>query len=208
MYISARERKVIQLLLEARHDLPVKQVAEILDVSSRTVHRDLKGIEKILRVHDLTLQKKAGSGLAILGKVEDQEELKQSIFEQESLDYTPEERQVLILSRLLEAKEPVKLLTFAHELGVTVATISHDLDKIEEVLGEFQLHLIRKRGYGVEVQGEEANIREAIRYIIMQHMDEHDFLQLLRDNIQSDSPMLDSVSDHLLGLVNKEKITL
>ncbi|MGI8314858.1 BglG family transcription antiterminator [Halobacillus mangrovi] len=208
MYISARERKVIQMLLEAHQDLPVKEVADALDVSTRTVHRDLKGVESILSNHGLTLQKKSGSGLAILGKEEDQEALKAAIYDHDLLDYTPEERQVLILSRLLEVKEPVKLLTFANELGVTVATTSHDLDKIEEVLDSFQLQLIRKRGYGVEVQGEETNIREAIRFIIMQHMDEHDFLRLLRNNIQADSPMLDSVSDHLLGLVNKEKISL
>ncbi|ARI78350.1 BglG family transcription antiterminator [Halobacillus mangrovi] len=208
MYISARERKVIELLLEAYQDLPVKEVADALDVSTRTVHRDLKGVESILSNHGLTLQKKSGSGLAILGNEEDQEALKAAIYDHDLLDYTPEERQVLILSRLLDAKEPVKLLTFANELGVTVATISHDLDKIEEVLDSFQLQLIRKRGYGVEVQGEETNIREAIRFIIMQHMDEHDFLRLLQNNIQADSPMLDSVSDHLLGLVNKEKISL
>ncbi|WP_281975024.1 BglG family transcription antiterminator [Halobacillus litoralis] len=208
MYISARERKVIQLLLEARQDITVKEVADLLDVSTRTVHRDLKGVESILSKHGLKLQKKSGSGLAILGNREDEDALKSSIYGHDLLDYTPEERQVLILSRLLEAKEPVKLLTFANELGVTVATISHDLDKIEDVLKDFQLYLLRKRGYGVEVQGEEANIREAIRFIIMQRMDEHDFLRLLRDNVQAGSPMLDSVSDHLLGLVNKEKISL
>ncbi len=208
MYVSARERKVIDLLLQSQDDLPIKQIADLLEVSSRTVHRDLKGIEEVLESHQLTLQKKTGSGLAILGNDENRHQLRRSISDQKALDYTPEERQVLILSRLLDSSEPVKLLTFASELGVTAATISHDLDKIENDITGYQLELIRKRGYGVEIQGDESNIRDAISHLIMHHLDELDFLKLLRDHIQGPaSPTLDSVSDHLLGLVNKETIT-
>nr|WP_256522444.1 BglG family transcription antiterminator [Halobacillus sp. A5] len=113
----------------------------------------------------------------------------------------------MILSRLLEAREPVKLLSLANELGVTVATISNDLDKIEEELSGFHLTLIRKRGYGVEVQGEEVKIREAIGFLIMRHMDELELLNILRENIGGTaSSTVDTVSDQLLGLVDKEKL--
>ncbi|UOQ43818.1 BglG family transcription antiterminator [Halobacillus salinarum] len=207
MYIPARERKVIELLLESQYDVPIKQIADKLDVSARTVHRDLKGVEQVLETHGLTLKKKTGSGLAIIGSEEDRNHLKEAISDQRAVDYTPEERHVLILSRLLEAREPVKLMTLGTELGVTVATISHDLDKIEEDLTGFQLDLVRRRGYGVEIQGKEANIREAISYLIMQHLNELDFLKLLREQIQgSSSATVDTVSDHLLGLVNRETI--
>ncbi|MCA1010174.1 BglG family transcription antiterminator [Halobacillus halophilus] len=208
MYVSARERRLIEMLLETSQDLTIKDMAESLDVSARTIHRDLKGVEDVLESHGLSLEKKTGKGIAIFGEEERRRDLKMSINEQNSVDYTPEERHVLILSWLLESQDPVKLMTLSNELGVTVATISHDLDKIEEILVKFQLQLIRKRGYGVEVQGEEGNIREAIQYIIMQHMNEHDFLKMLRENIQSPAaPSLDAVSDHLLGLVDRQNIS-
>ncbi|WP_431800437.1 BglG family transcription antiterminator [Halobacillus andaensis] len=207
MYITGRERKILQLLIDARNELTVKSVADELDVSPRTIHRDLKGIEESLKSYGLTLKKKSGSGLLLQGDQEKRQKLLMEINQQSAIDYTPEERHLMILSRLLEAKEPVKLLSLSNELGVTVATISNDLDKIEGELYGFHLTLIRKRGYGVEIQGEEAKIREAIGFLIMRYMDELDLLNILRENIGgiAESPV-DTVSDQLLGLVDKEKL--
>ncbi|MBH0231189.1 BglG family transcription antiterminator [Halobacillus yeomjeoni] len=209
MYVSARERKLIEMLLSVNHEVPIQDLADELDVSSRTVRRDLKGMGKILNHYGLALEKVSGKGIAILGDESEKLKLKSSIYEQKALDYTPEERSVLILSRLLDSREPVKLLTLANELGVTVATISLDLDKIEEILTEYELSLVRKRGYGVEVKGEEANIRGVLHYVIMNHLKEQDFLKFIRENMETHSfsdKTVDSISDHLLGLVDKEKV--
>ncbi len=206
MFISARERKMLQLLVDSNETVPIKELAESLDVSARTIHRDLQGIEKVLREYGLLLQRQAGKGMAIEGDQASREKLKEAIVSHEAIDYTPEERQVLILSKLLEANEPVKLFSLAAELGVTVATISHDLDRMEERVNDFQLELIRKRGYGVEVKGSESHIREAISLLIMKHMNELDFITLLRENVNDTS--LDQVSEQLLGLVSRENISL
>ncbi|MCP3028884.1 PRD domain-containing protein [Halobacillus sp. A5] len=207
MYITARERKILQQLISAQNEITVKTIADELDVSTRTIHRDLKGVDDALASYGLSLEKKSGSGLVLQGEQEQKRELEREINQQPAIDYTPEERHVMILSRLLEAREPVKLLSLANELGVTVATISNDLDKIEEELSGFHLTLIRKRGYGVEVQGEEVKIREAIGFLIMRHMDELELLNILRENIGGTaSSTVDTVSDQLLGLVDKEKL--
>ncbi|UOQ92546.1 BglG family transcription antiterminator [Halobacillus shinanisalinarum] len=206
MYISARERKMIELLLLSNETVAIKEIAESLDVSTRTVHRDLQGIETLLMGHDLLLKKTAGKGVIVEGEQENRKSLQEAINNQDAVDYTPEERQVLILSKLLEIKQPIKLFALAHDLGVTVATISYDLDKIEQMINDFQLELIRKRGYGVEVKGSESRIREAISSLIMEHMNELDFIKLLRENVQDSS--LDMVSERLLGLVSRDKISL
>lgn len=46
-------------------------------------------------------------------------------------EYSPAERQNIVLSHLLKSQEPIKLLTLAKLLNVTEATISNDLDKLE-----------------------------------------------------------------------------
>ncbi|KGX91206.1 BglG family transcription antiterminator [Pontibacillus marinus] len=210
MYVTGRERKILDMLL-SQQDEPatIKHMAKELDVSTRTVHRDLKSIESLLDEYNLQLEKATEGQLEITGPFESKQAFKLELNQQTTLDYTPEERHVLILSTLLEAREPVKLIALASELGVTVATISHDLDKIEEDLSDFQLTLVRKRGYGVEIEGEESKIREAISYLIMRHMDELDFFSLLRQNIQEKPKnLVDSVSEQLLGLVNKDKLSL
>ncbi|MBM7552241.1 BglG family transcription antiterminator [Thalassobacillus pellis] len=207
MYMTGRERKLLEILLDASQEVSVKNLSEELDVSTRTIHRDMKNVEDILNSYDIQLDKKAGSGFVIAGTDAAMTELRAAIHEQASLDYTPEERHVLLLSRLLEAREPVKLVALANELGVTVATLSNDLDKMEVELSDFHLSLVRKRGYGVEVRGDEAAIREAINHLIMEHMDELDFLTLLREKVNdpAQSP-IDEVSSQLLGMVDKEKL--
>ncbi|MCP3032073.1 BglG family transcription antiterminator [Halobacillus sp. A1] len=209
MYLTGRERKILELLLNSRNEVTVKFIADDLDVSSRTIHRDLKGVEEALEDYGLKLDKKAGSGLVVHGDFALRKSMRLELNQQKTVDYTPEERHVIILSRLLEAREPIKLVSLANELAVTVATVSNDLDKIEEELFGFHLVLIRKRGYGVEIQGEEAKIREAIGFLIMRHMDELDLLNILRESIGNSSlSAVDSVSNQLLGLVDKEKLTI
>ncbi|TGB03950.1 BglG family transcription antiterminator [Halobacillus salinus] len=208
MYVSARERKMIEYLLDARDAVPVKTLAEELGVSSRTIHRDLNGLESTLQDFQVALKKQSGKGIALMGDDKSVASLKEGLRQQGTFDYTPEERKVLILSWLLEAKEPMKIVALAAELGVTVATASHDLDQIENDLLSFDLQLVRRRGYGVEVTGKEVNIREAIQHIMMRHMNDYDFLRLMRQHI-SQSPVQtqwDAVSEHLLGLVSKERI--
>ena len=49
MYISAREKLILDILLDKSEDLTIKDLAEEIDVSPRTIHRDLKGIEELIK---------------------------------------------------------------------------------------------------------------------------------------------------------------
>ncbi|WP_342043536.1 HTH domain-containing protein [Bacillus sp. OTU2372] len=61
MYISARERQILEILLKTTDETTVKDLADLIGVSGRTIHRDLKNIEDILDEYNLTLQKKIRS---------------------------------------------------------------------------------------------------------------------------------------------------
>ncbi|MGY0691415.1 BglG family transcription antiterminator [Virgibacillus sp. FSP13] len=207
LYISGRERKVIELLLNAQKELTVKEIASALDVSERTIHRDLKSIEKIVFDHNLELMKKSGVGLRIIGDSNDKQQLELTLSNAVASDFTPEERRAIVLATLLETKEPIKLFTLANELNVTIATISNDLDHLEEDLANFHLPLIRKRGYGVKVEGDEANKRAAISRLVTTYVDPFDFVSYLKENIQQKSQHpLNTISDRLLGMVNPEML--
>ncbi|MDQ0246868.1 mannitol operon transcriptional antiterminator [Bacillus fengqiuensis] len=209
MYISARERLVLEILLSKNEEITVKDLADEMDVSVRTIHRDLKGVEDTLKEYDLNLVKKSGVGIQIIGEQARVEELKLILFNLSYNEYTPDERQTMILCTLLESTEPVKLIALANELNVTIATISNDLTKLESRLKQFDLSLIRKRGYGVEVTGTETAKRRAMSSIIANHLDEVEFLSLVRENIQRKSAQqTDSISERLLGLVEKKKLLI
>ncbi len=209
MYISARERKILERLLETREDTTVKEIALLLEVSSRTVHRDLKGVEEVLQEYELELNKKSGIGIGIVGDEDKKEKLQLFLYNLSHNEYTPEERQTIILASLLDTREPVKLLSLANDLNVTIATISNDLNKVEERIEPFQLSLLRKRGYGVEINGSESNKRKAMSKLILDQLDEYEFISIIKENIQKKSAQsLDTITDRLLGLVDKKKLLI
>src|SRR5690606_19929013 len=71
------------------------------------------------------------------------------------------------------------------------------------------LQLIRKRGYGVKMEGDESNKRSVISYLISKHVDESDVITLLRKNIEKQSQtQTDTISNRLLGLVDKTKLAI
>lgn len=209
MYISARERLILEILLAKNEEMTVRDLADEIDVSVRTIHRDLKGIENILKEYGLSLVKKSGVGIQIIGDKEKVEELKLTLFNLSYNEYTPDERQTILLCTLLESTEPVKLISLANDLNVTIATISNDLTKLEERLRNFNLSLMRKRGYGVEIIGTETAKRRAMSSIIAENLNEVEFLSLVRENIQKKSThQTDSISERLLGLVEKKKLLI
>ncbi|WP_079707935.1 BglG family transcription antiterminator [Paraliobacillus ryukyuensis] len=207
LYISGRERKIIDILLDSKQVATIQTLANQLDVSGRTIHRDLKNVDKVLQKYQLKLNKKAGIGVKIDGNVMNKKKLAQSISTVEYTDYTPEERQAILLATLLEASEPIKLFTLAKELEVTIATISNDLDKLQNILTTYQLTIIRKRGFGVKVDGEETNKRAALSFLISTYINESDFLTFIKENIEKrGNQPIDTISERLLGLVDQEKL--
>ncbi|GGK29633.1 transcriptional regulator MtlR [Caldalkalibacillus thermarum] len=209
MYISARERKILDILLSHDQGLPVRDLAKQLQVSNRTVHRDLKGVERILKDYHLQLIKKSGVGIQVAGDEHNKKELQLHLFHLSHTEYTPEERQKIVLITLLEAIEPVKLLSLANDLNVTVATISHDLDKIREDIEKYGLSLIRKRGYGVEIAGSESAKRRMMSELLLNHFGEYEFLSLMKESIQKRSAeTLNTVTEKLLGLVDQNNFLI
>jgi mannitol operon transcriptional antiterminator len=209
MYLSARERKILEFLIIKEEGATVKEIADELSVSARTIHRDLKGVEDILKEYGLQLHKKSGIGIQIIGKHEAKEKLEMFLFNLAHNEYTPEERQIIVLSELLEATEPVKLLSLANDMNVTIATISHDLNKVEERIHPFELTVLRKRGYGVEIIGSETAKRRAMSKLIFENINEFDLVSLLKETIQKKaSKTIDTITERLLGLVDKKKILI
>ncbi|UGB30343.1 MULTISPECIES: BglG family transcription antiterminator [Bacillaceae] len=210
MIVSARERLILQYLIEeANQEVTIKELADIIDVSERTIHRDLNNIESVLQDFKLQLVKRAGIGIKITGDESCLHELRVSIQKQDYKEYTPDERMMVALCTLLDHQEPIKLQSLANDLGVTTATISHDLDKLEPFVQEYGLNLIRRRGYGIEITGAEEAKRKAITSLISNRFDVPDFLRMVRENIERKSTnKIDSISERLLGLVQKEKLII
>jgi mannitol operon transcriptional antiterminator len=206
MNISSRQRMALGLLIKEQQEMTVAHIAEHLQVSTRTVHRELADLDPILKPYGLTLQRKSGSGVRIMGGA-GQIAAFLADFTQSAVEYTAAERRIIILSMLLASTEPLKLFSLAVDTQSTVATVSHDLDELELWLEQNHLTLLRKRGYGVKLEGAELAKRQAISSLITDHIDEADLLSMIQGNVYSKTfHEMDPISRQLLGSLNKETI--
>ncbi len=209
MGVSSRQRMILNILLTEEQEITIKDIADRIEVSTRTVHRELTELEPLLEQQGLQLVKRSGIGVAIEGEARQKEELRLSLYNQTTVEYAPDERKLLILCQLLEATEPVKLVSLAFDLKVTTATISYDLDEMVDWLRRYELTLLRKRGYGVELCGSESAKRKAMSELITEHLDEFELLGILKENIHGKSTRhINTVSERLLGLIEKEKLIM
>ena len=84
MYITSREKDIIELIIKTSGKHTAFSIATYLNVSARTIQRDLKSIEKILHSFDLHLVRNVNKGLMIEGKNEQIFRLIQYLVEIES----------------------------------------------------------------------------------------------------------------------------
>ncbi|WP_134684476.1 BglG family transcription antiterminator [Brevibacillus migulae] len=207
MRFSSRQKMILAKLLQEPKEITIREIADEIEVSTRTVHRELDELEPALGAYKLALRKKIGIGVQLHGEPESKEALRQDLFQTTPGDFSPHERKMVLFCTLLGANEPVKLISLAHDLKVTTATVSHDLDELEEKFHQYGLQLVRRRGYGIELQGNEAAKRVAITSLISENLNEYEVIAAIKDSIQQKTHQrINSVSERLLGLIEKEKL--
>lgn len=199
--MSTRQRRIVELLFNQQNEITAADIAAEIGTSTRTIHRELIDIEPALAAHGITLHKKSGIGIKIEADSEQIELFKQELNLSVPAEYSPEERKILILCKLLQYDEPMKLFTLAHELNVTMPTISSDLDQLEDQINEQQLTLVRKRGYGVELTGKEQAKRQMISLLAIKYLDDSDLFGHQDD--PSDHAVVHPLTNQLLSMVGK-----
>ena len=102
MYITSREKSIIELIIKTSGKHTALSIATQLNVSARTIQRDLKSIEKILQSFELHLTRNIHEGLLIDGKNEQVFRLIQYLVGNHPIDQTPQERKLHLLLALLQ----------------------------------------------------------------------------------------------------------
>ncbi|MBJ6363889.1 BglG family transcription antiterminator [Paenibacillus sp. GCM10012307] len=174
MKVTNRQRQLLDLLLNSKEEITAADIAAAINVSARTVHRELPELELLLEKYGIELQRKSGIGIQVSGQPAQLDMLKQELSRMNYTEYTAEERRIFILCMLLESVEPAKLFALAHNLHVTVATMSYDLDELEKGIIKYDLQLVRRRGYGVLLEGSEHVKRELLLTLARQYIDNSD----------------------------------
>ncbi|EGA91277.1 transcriptional regulator MtlR [Planococcus donghaensis MPA1U2] len=162
MFITFREKSIIESIVRTSGKHTVHSLSSYLDVSARTIQRDLKSIEKTLVEFELKIERTADEGLIITGPNDQIYRLIQNLITVSPADETPEERKLKLLIILLHEGPFFKKQVLASQLGISNAALTTHLDDLSDWLHKFSITVSRTKGVGIEVNGEEANMRYAL----------------------------------------------
>ncbi|MTT32569.1 PRD domain-containing protein [Terrilactibacillus sp. BCM23-1] len=186
MFIKNREKSILELLLKMGGKHTAISMSTYLHVSVRTINRDLKNIDKILAHYGLQIKKDHDNSISLEGPNKSIFKLTQDLSKIVPLDLSVEQIKLLLLLKLLDQKEPVKLSSLARDLNVSVTTLSNYLDDLSELFTSFDIELIRKRSYGIQLIGEKSSKRKALGQFFLLYFNE----QLIESIFQLSSEKL------------------
>lgn len=201
---SPRTKQILQVLLEQEQEISVKYLAHRIGVSKRTVQRELGSLGKSLEEYGVSFHSRTGVGVWLEGGSREREALAAALGDAGAYDASNrEERRRRLILEILKEKGLKKLFYYSSQFGVSEATISADLAAAESWLEQYDLHVSRKPGSGVNVEGTEENYRRAIRAFISENIDTKTVKEAYEDNPSGNYDILDSISRILDGEVVK-----
>lgn len=178
---SVRQKFILSNLIE-KGPLSIKGLSQQIDVSERTIMREVCSMNDWLKKYKLRISE-CGGRLVISGNQKDIEMIRMLFDRIPPLWLlTQEQRQVLITAQLLLAKEPIKSAYFGCQFNVVEGTIIFYLDKIESWLRTKNLKLIRRRGYGLEVIGSDWSKSNAFAELLYHYKSISELLAFLYED--------------------------
>lgn len=142
MLLSKREEQLMKAFLQVGK-LSLKEMSDILQVSSRTVYRTLADLTESLSKEDIQLVRD-GKKYYLSGN------LSLLMDYQGEQTYSSSQRLTLMAYHLLITDSLVTNEAFQKQFWVSNVTVIQDIARIEESLQLFDLTLVRQRGYQIE----------------------------------------------------------
>jgi mannitol operon transcriptional antiterminator len=179
--LSTRQEELLRTLLFSPKPISYKQLSDLFKLSTRTIRREITSLKSILKNYNLKITKKMGSGIFIDGTVEEKKRLERDLKSSKAfVIFSQEERRDGILYDLLMASEPIKYFFLSNKYGVTEATISNDLEKLEPWCKNLGLTIVRKPGMGIFIEGPEHKKRMAISRLLHKDITFEEWFELFQ----------------------------
>lgn len=156
-----RHQQLLSLLKQDGYTTS-EQMAQSLNVSSRTIRNDLSSMRDHIKNYGARIEMKKHYGYRII--INDM-----SLFSNYINDFNPKKvptdinnRFLYILDLLLYTDEAIKIESIAEILYVSPSTLRNDLKKIRQYIKLYDIELIQTPYKGIQIKGEEKNIRASI----------------------------------------------
>lgn len=204
--MTPRIRQILNIMLNENQTMSVQNLAKQVGVSKRTVQRELEYMNAALKGYDIQFMSKTGVGVWLEGSEDEKNRLREEISSGDSYDVSNrEERRKRLILEILKDKGLKKLFYYSSKFKVSEATISTDLEAVEEWLNRYGLNIVRKPGSGVSIEGSERSYRKAIRTFINENIDTK-LLQEAYENDESFTGARDGLQQSNIGQILNDDI--
>ncbi|MGG3572304.1 BglG family transcription antiterminator [Bacillus gobiensis] len=168
--LHSRMISILQELMSTSSTVTSEHLANINQVTSRTVRNDMKELDRLLSEHGAAIHSVRGTGYEL--KIFDDRSfyklLKEEthFFNRGIIPTLPEERTQYLIRRLLLADQYIKLEDLADELYVSKSTVQNDLREIKKTFQNYGVVLEKRPNYGLKAKGNELKLR----YCMSEHI--------------------------------------
>ncbi|WP_071440919.1 BglG family transcription antiterminator [Traorella massiliensis] len=162
--MKQREKDILNYLITHRHLISKKELADHHQVSVSTIRDEMKNLNKFLKIYDVKITSVRGSGVKIEGSDENIHEVLDKINtnKQSHLD-----RCYYIAYYLLTHKGSyIKVSELAEQFYLSQSAIRNDLDRLNKLLKNEKVVLEFHKGKGVQLVGEEKELRNFLSKIL------------------------------------------
>ena len=165
--------------------IPVKEYAKLMNISEKSIRRDLDELTELLDQFDGQIIKKSGIGILLDIPLENKSKFISYINQLYELDGCQcmgaglnVRKQDLKLNLLLNAPNVFSTSILAEEYYISKSSIHMDLNSLESELQQYQLSIIKNTG-GSYIQGNEIQIRRALLNELYLFLQDYQFEDIL-----------------------------
>lgn len=210
---TSRQRSMINAIISADGYVSGTDLANMNQVSVKTVQREMKDINSFLKSYNCEILSKRSFGYKIkYDNYDDYKILKSVIKDIDcSCVYTLEENRVeWIIKKLAflyadSEKESIKQDELCDELFISLSTLKNDLKVVKEILHNYDLKLSRNGNSGVYISGDEAKFRYFLSDYIVHKVGQKKYETILE---MIDSESSECIKEIIVDVINKYELNI
>ena len=169
--LTDRQKLLLSELVRHSEGVDPSEAARRLEVSRRTLQRDLRAVAGWLSPFRVRIENQGGR-LRLIASPQDIRRVEAALgpVAPQTAAVTPRQRTALLALWLLAEPGPLKLAYLGKVLDAAPASLSSDLNDLAPWLRQRHLTLVRRQGFGVLVEGSEVARRETMADIVYEQL--------------------------------------
>ncbi len=178
MILNEREKILLNILINNKDPLSIKDLIKLSKIKERTLYREIKNLQLSLKKENLELIKEK-SKYKIIG---DTSKIDISLLDTSiEQGYNHLNKVNIILCNLL-FEEETSIKELSEKFFLSYNTIVSSLTNIEKILIDYKISINRKKGAGISLIGNEVNKRILLISILCNEIKDNEFFTFLTSN--------------------------